>query len=192
MEQAAISPVRTGLPDRLEADLADFESVVRLHRDRVFRFALASLRDRDAAETITQDCFLRAYRARDAFRNESSVHTWLMQIAVNLVRDHSRNRRLQFWRRADKTSEPVEFLRDRIAGSERSPEVKALLRERVAAVWDAASSLPQQQRTVFLLRFVEDMDLLDIAAATGLKEGTVKAHLFRALQAVRERMGANR
>jgi len=49
--------------------------------------------------------------------------------------------------------------------------------------------LSERQRTVFLLRFVEDMDLLEIAAATGMKEGTVKTHLFRALQAVRERMG---
>jgi RNA polymerase sigma-70 factor, ECF subfamily len=55
----------------------------------------------------------------------------------------------------------------------------------VRAVWNAAASLSERQRTVFLLRFVEDMDLLEIAAVTGMKEGTVKAHLFRALQAVR-------
>ena len=47
----------------------------------------------------------------------------------------------------------------------------------------------RKQRTVFLLRFVEDMDLLEIAVATGMKEGTVKTHLFRALRAVRERIG---
>jgi RNA polymerase sigma-70 factor (ECF subfamily) len=69
-----------------------------------------------------------------------------------------------------------------------SPEVAALASEQVAAVWAATESLSERQRTVFLLRFVEDMDLLEIAAATGLKEGTVKAHLFRALQAVRERV----
>jgi RNA polymerase sigma-70 factor (ECF subfamily) len=66
--------------------------------------------------------------------------------------------------------------------------VAALASEQVAAVWAATESLSERQRTVFLLRFVEDMDLLEIAAATGLKEGTVKAHLFRALQAVRERV----
>ncbi|MCX6620504.1 MAG: sigma-70 family RNA polymerase sigma factor, partial [Acidobacteria bacterium] len=58
------------------------------------------------------------------------------------------------------------------------------------AVWDASEKLPERQRTVFLLRFVEDLDLLEIAAATGMKEGTVKTHLFRALRAVRERLGA--
>jgi RNA polymerase sigma-70 factor, ECF subfamily len=70
-----------------------------------------------------------------------------------------------------------------------SPEAHALLQERVAAIWTAAERLPEKQRTVFLLRFVEDMDLLQIAAATGMKEGTVKTHLFRALRAVRERLG---
>jgi RNA polymerase sigma-70 factor (ECF subfamily) len=59
----------------------------------------------------------------------------------------------------------------------------------VAAVWEAAAKLPERQRTVFLLRFVEDMDLLEIAYATGIKEGTVKAHLFRAMRAVRVRLG---
>ena len=50
-------------------------------------------------------------------------------------------------------------------------------------------SLSERQRTVFLLRFVEDMQILEIAEATGMKEGTVKGHLFRALEAVRERLG---
>ena len=60
------------------------------------------------------------------------------------------------------------------------------------AVWKATGGLPERQRTVFLLRFVEDMDLLEIAAATGLSEGTVKTHLFRALEAVRRRLGGVR
>jgi RNA polymerase sigma-70 factor (ECF subfamily) len=79
---------------------------VRLYRPKVFRFALASLRDLDAAETVTQDCFLRAYQARDRFRQDCSMQTWLMQIAVNLIRDHIRNRRFQFWRRASLTAQP--------------------------------------------------------------------------------------
>jgi RNA polymerase sigma-70 factor, ECF subfamily len=167
----------------------DFEALVRLYRPRVFRFALASLRDSDAAETVTQDCFLRAYQASGSFRRECSMQTWLMQIAVNLVRDHIRNGRFQFWRRASLTSKPVDVAGHGIADGGRSPEALALLNEQVAAIWRAAGKLPERQRTVFLLRFVEDMDLLEIACATGMKEGTVKTHLFRALRAVRERLG---
>jgi RNA polymerase sigma-70 factor (ECF subfamily) len=55
----------------------------------------------------------------------------------------------------------------------------------LAAIWSAVARLSGKQRTVFLLRFVEDMDLLEIAAVTGMKEGTVKTHLFRALQSMR-------
>ena len=68
------------------------------------------------------------------------------------------------------------------------PEAAALIQEQVQAIWAAAADLPARQRTVFLLRFVEDMDLLEIAEVTGMKEGTVKTHLFRALQSVRARL----
>ena len=188
----ATSELMTGIPDNVATDTGDFESVIRLYRPKVFRFMLASLRERDAAETLTQDCFWKAYQARGRFRHECSVDTWLMQIAVNLVRDYSRNRRLQFWRRTQLTAKPVENVRDWLSDSQHSPEVSALLKEEVQAVWMAAEALPERQRTVFLLRFVEDMDLLEIATATGMKEGTVKTHLFRALQSVRERVGAEK
>ena len=168
-------------------ELDDFDSVVREHWGRVFRFVLVSLRDADAAATVTQDCFVRAWRSRDRFRGEALVSTWLLRIAVNLVRDHARARRLRFWWRASQLVDPAEaaWVADRSA----SAEARAIDRERVAAVWKTTRNLPERQRTVFLLRFVEEMDLLEIAAATGMAEGTVKTHLFRALQAVRERSG---
>lgn len=178
------------IPTDVAAPACDFEALVRSYRPRIFRFALASLRDIDAAETVTQDCFLRAYQARSRFRQDCSTQTWLMQIAVNLIRDHLRNRRFRFWRRASLTAKPTDSVGRAIADGGRSPEDQLLLKQRVAAIWTAAERLPEKQRTVFLLRFVEDMDLLEIAAATGMKEGTVKTHLFRALRAVRERLGA--
>lgn len=194
MQLPAGSGVATSdLERHLGADVAalaeDFEALVRLYRPKVFRFALSSLRDVDAAETVTQDCFLRAYQARERFRQDCSMHTWLMQIAVNLIRDHIRNRRFQFWRRANRTATSVDVARHALADGARSPEAQALIQERVAGIWIAAERLPRRQRTVFLLRFVEDMDLLEIAVATGMKEGTVKTHLFRALRAVREHIG---
>jgi RNA polymerase sigma-70 factor (ECF subfamily) len=169
-------------------ELDDFEAVVRLYWLKVFRFAFASLRDRDAAESLAQDCFFKAYKARGNFRGDASVSTWLMQIAVNLVRDQARDRRLQFWKRSRLTGVDVNTASRWLPDGGASPEVRALANEQVRAVWKATESLSERQRTVFLLRFVEDMDLLEIAAATGLKEGTVKIHLFRALQAVRERL----
>ena len=87
------------------APLKDFDSVVRLYRPKIFRFILASLREQDTAENLTQECFVKAYQARGRFRGEASMNTWLMQIAVNLVRDHCSNSRLKFWRRAMRTGD---------------------------------------------------------------------------------------
>jgi RNA polymerase sigma-70 factor (ECF subfamily) len=165
--------------------LHDFESLVQQHRPRIFRFVLASLRDKEAAENLTQDCFVRAFKARDQFRGSSSLGTWLMHIAANLVRDHETNSRLKFWRRKLRSDLDPNDLSDWIPDQQKSPEALALAKEQVDAIWRAAAKLSERQRTVFLLRFVEDMDLLEIATVTGMKEGTVKTHLFRAVQSVR-------
>ena len=170
------------------SEIEDFDALVRLHWQAVFRFVLACTRDRDAAQSLTQDCFLRAHRARLRFRGDCAVHTWLMQIAVNLVRDHARNRRLQFWKRAKALAVDVDKAGLWIPDRDLSPEAQAAAKEEVEAVWQATGQLPERQRTVFLLRFVEDLDLLEIASVTGMKEGTVKVHLFRALQSIRERI----
>jgi RNA polymerase sigma-70 factor (ECF subfamily) len=89
----------SAIMEHAPAETEDFEAVVHFYWPRVFRFALASLRDRDAAEALTQDCVLHAYKAWAKFRGDASIQTWLMRIAVNLLRDASRNRRLQFWKR---------------------------------------------------------------------------------------------
>ena len=170
----------------------DFNALVEQYRARVFRFLLASVRDRETAENLTQDCFIRAYQALDRFRGASSLSTWILQIAANLVRSHESSGRLKFWRRALRQDADIADLDLPIPDRRQSPEQQALLREQVRAIWKAAAQLPTRQRTVFLLRFVEDMDLLEIAEVTGMKEGTVKTHLFRALESVRARLEASR
>jgi len=190
MEPAAASEFITMSRESPIAELENFDAVVEAYRPRVFRFVLASLRDRDAAETLTQDCFWKAYRSRSRFRGDSSVNTWLMHIAVNLVRDFARNRRLQFWKRTMSASVDARTVSDWLPDRDSTPETKAVIREQVEAIWKATGRLSQRQRTVFLLRFVADMDLLEIAAATGLTEGSVKAHLFRALSSIRKQIGS--
>jgi RNA polymerase sigma-70 factor, ECF subfamily len=184
MERTSTHGLVTTLPANA-CDLDDFDDVVRLYWPRVFRFALASLRDYDAAQTVAQDCFYKAHKHLGSFRGESSVQTWLMQITVNLMRDHLRSRRLQFWKRSEALDPAARWTSD----GKLSPETAAAVQEKVRAVWQAAARLSERQRTVFLLRFVEDMDLLEIGAATGMKEGTVKTHLFRALQTIRGELG---
>lgn len=180
METSLVSDPQSG-----SREIHDFDSLVRLHRPRIFRFILASLRDRESAENLTQDCFVKAYQARDQFRGAARIGTWLMQIAANLVRDHAASSRFKFWRRSLGSDADLAEIGNWLPDPQRSPEASAMAREQVAAIWTVVRQLSERQRTVFLLRFVEDMDLLEIAAVTGMKEGTVKTHLFRALQAVR-------
>src|ERR1700733_4748949 len=135
MQLSATSELTRAIRPDVAALAGDFEELVRLYRSKVFRFALASLRDVDAAETVTQDCFLRAYQARERFRQDCSMQTWLMQIAVNLIRDHNRNRRWQFWRRASLTAQSADLAGHTIADRAQSPEALALLKEKVAAIW---------------------------------------------------------
>jgi RNA polymerase sigma-70 factor, ECF subfamily len=167
-------------------ELENLDRVVKQHRTRVLRFLLASLGDKDLAESLAQDCFWKAYKSRGTFRGECSVDTWLMRIAVNLVRNQVRTRRYQFWKKAERVnSEQIE----RWADQNISPEERASVNEQVQAIWLAASSLSERQRTVFLLRFVEDLDIHEIAQATGLTESTVNVHLSRAVQRIRKCLG---
>ena len=171
----------------LEEDPAalEFASVVATHRPQIFRFLLASTRDVDLAETLTQDCFLKAHRHWSSFRGESTAVTWLMRIAINLQKDHWRNRRIQFWRHTRNNAVDADEASGWLPSGESSPEQQLLAREQVKRVWRSVEGLSERQRTVFLLRFVEEMEIAEIGRATGLSEGTVKAHLSRALGRVR-------
>jgi RNA polymerase sigma-70 factor (ECF subfamily) len=170
-------------------ELADFDEVVRVYRPRILRFLLSSLTDRDAAESLTQECFMKAWSARHQFRGDSSLSTWLTRIAVNLMRDHLRSRSLRFWQKTRGSSLDVMDISDWVPDGRGTPESLAVARDRVAAVWEAVKSLSAQQRTVFVLRFVEELELDEIATTIGMNLSTVKSHLYRALAIIRERMG---
>ena len=169
-------------------DLADFDSVMREHQRRIYRFLYAMLRDSDDANTLTQECFLRAFRNWSSFRGESSVATWLTRIAVNLVKDHRRDRRLAFWRRlfASDDRADLKTISESQPALRSDPEREILAKEKASAIWKMVEKLPMQQRAVFTLRFAEEMSICEIALAMQLEQGTVKSHLSRALSTVRK------
>lgn len=181
--KAGVVPIR-----EQAAELADFETLFGIYRMRIYRYALLSLRDPDLAASVTNDCFLRAYGAREQFRGECSVATWLTRIAINLIRDTTRTRKFQFWKRSCATAVEADTMANRLPSPDLSPEASFLLKERMAAVWETVAQLSGRQRSVFLLRFVDEMELADIATATGMHVGTVKSHLHRALATLRKRM----
>jgi RNA polymerase sigma-70 factor, ECF subfamily len=165
--------------------LDDLASVVALYEQRVFRFLLISLRDRDTAETLTQETFLRAWTSRASFRSDCSIATWLMRIALNLARDHTRTGRFRFWKNVATSAVDVAEVAAHVPERGSSTEARLIAQQQVAHIWNTVEGLSERQRSIFLLRFVEEMEIPEIASVTGLPTGTVKSHLYRALAAVR-------
>lgn len=170
-------------------ELDNIEELDRAYRARLLRYVAFATGDLDLAETIVQDCLLKAYNARESFRGECSVSTWLTHIATNLIRDHQRTRKFQFWRKVQRTAPDLTEMKSLLPSPESSPEVQVLAREKASQVTAALELLSQRQRMVFMMRFIEEMDLVEIAAATGMQVNTVKTHLHRAVKAVRARVG---
>jgi RNA polymerase sigma-70 factor (ECF subfamily) len=167
----------------------EFSRLAQLHMPVIYRFLLSSLRDRDLAETLTQECFLKAFRSRTSFRGECSARTWLMRIAINLQKDYWRSRRLRFWREAQANALDAQEESDQLPSAERSPEVQVLAREQAAQIWQLLQYLSVRERSVFLLRYVDEFELKEIGQCTGLKVGAVKVYLARALTKIRAELG---
>jgi RNA polymerase sigma-70 factor (ECF subfamily) len=171
--------------DARVSDLEDIDELVRIHRSSVLRHAWWLLKDKDLAESVTQDCFLRAFKARALYRGQCSVRTWLLAIATNLVRDTTRSRGFRFWKHVSASAVDVHELGSRLACRQQTAEANLLMRERLRHLWATVDGLPGKQRAVFLLRFVEEMPVSEIADSTGLNLSTVKSLLYRALRTVR-------
>lgn len=178
-----LSPMARTAVEGITAE--SFDCIVRQEQRRVYRMIFLLVRDADAANALTQECFLRAYVHRNSFRGECRVETWLLRIALNLVRDHGRNRRVSFWKKLvdmeSAESSPAAF-----TAPHPSPERVLIAQQELQQVWSATEELSQQQRTIFLLRFVEEMQLAEIAATLNLRVGSVKAQLSRAIHKIRE------
>ena len=174
------------------SELDDIDALARNYRPRLLRFVMSSVRDEDLADIIVQDTLLKAYRNRAGFRGDCSVNTWMTGIAVNLIRDHARTQKFKFWRKARATAVDATDMANHLRSSGSSPEGALLAREQALQVHDAMEDLSPNQRTAFLLRFIEEMDLPDIATAMDMPVNTVKTHLHRAVKSVRARVGGNR
>ena len=175
------------MDEPMPTTMSEIETLHDLYSQRIFRFLLASLRDRDVAETLTQETFLRAWTARDQFRGDCSAITWLTRIALNLVRDHTRTNRFRFWRQVAQTAVQADDLAAHLPQNSMSTEASLIAHEQLGLVWESVGKLSERQRTVFVLRFVEELELADIAEITGLPISTVKTHLYRSLATIRSK-----
>jgi len=187
---ASIIPLRRQV--NFIAELEDIDTLVKLYGPKLQRYVAFSLGDQDLAETITQECFLKAYQGRESFRGDCSVNTWLFSIANNLIRDQLRTKKFQFWRKARAHSIDVSELASFLPSGASSPETLLLVKEQTRLVKEALDDLSVNQRRVFLLKFSEEMDLDEISKTLGMPVNTVKTHLRRAVTAIRARLGGDR
>lgn len=178
-----------GVEGRALTELDDIDALVKNHRPRLLRFVTFSTGDPDLAETIVQDCLLKAYNARASFRGDSSINTWLTSIAVNLVRDHQRTQKFRFWKQARASAIDVTDVASFIASEASGPEARLIARQKVAALSQIIETLSFNQRTIFLMKFSDEMELSEISSAMKMPVNTVKTHLHRALKTIRIQLG---
>jgi len=154
-----------------------FRALMLEHQSMVFSIALRILGDRFLAEEAAQDVFLELYAKLDQLASDDHVLNWLRRAAVHRSIDRVRQRD----RRPEVPTDPQE-LPDIAAGlSPGDPLLSRQLQQLVAA-------LPVTPRTVIALRYQEDMSVEEIAEALSMPVATVKSHLRRTLQLLREKM----
>jgi RNA polymerase sigma-70 factor (ECF subfamily) len=163
--------------------------VARFQR-KIFRVAWSIVRDEVEADTVTQDTFVQAYTNLSRYEARAEFETWLTRIAINRSRDVLRRRRfvsliggsLEEAIHRDTAFEPIDGHPD--------PERELNSRQLRVAIDRAETKLSAQQKTVFRLRHYEGMSLEDIADHLGLRAGTVRAHLFRAIHKIRKELNS--
>lgn len=183
------SPTDRELIDRtLAGDGAAYGLLVERFQRRIFRVAFAIVRDELEADGITQDTFVQAYTSLAKFQGRSELETWLTRIAINKSRDSLRRRRfVSLFVRNDEGDEemliePVDERPD--------PEREIMASQLRAAIERAEQKLSAQQKTIFRLRHYENLSLEEIAVQLGLRAGTARVHLFRAIHKIRKELAA--
>jgi RNA polymerase sigma-70 factor (ECF subfamily) len=175
--------------ERAATELDDIDQLVHRYGARLLRFVAFSIGDQDLAQSIVQDCFMKAYNARENFRGDCSVQTWLNRIALNMILDHQRTQKFRFWRAFRKTAVDITEIASILPSEASTPEKDLLRQERAAQVAKALESLSFNQRTIFLMHFQEGMTIPEISSAIDMSVNTVKTHLHRAVKAVRQKIG---
>jgi RNA polymerase sigma-70 factor (ECF subfamily) len=165
-----IAACRTG-------DRQAFEEVVRLTYRQVYTQALRLVRDRQEAEDVAQEAYLRVFRGLAGFRGDAQFDTWLYRIVANSAMSHLRRRGRFGEVTAEPTARPAETAWD--------PQMAERAADR-DALQTALDSLPQSLRSVVILRDVYGLSSQEIGDRLGLSEGAVKVRVHRARRRLRD------
>jgi RNA polymerase sigma-70 factor (ECF subfamily) len=171
-------------------DTAPFEALMRKYNSRLFRIARSILKEDAAAEDALQEAYVQAYRKMADFRGDAEMATWLTRIVINQALMHLRKRNRErtvvpFGNRG--SAQDVREL-EAVDTQAESPSDRALRREIRGIIERRIDELPVGFRTVFVMREIEEMTVLETAESLGIPETTVRTRLFRARALLREKL----
>ncbi len=170
----------------LAGERTAFDALAARHYRRVYNLVYRMLGNREEAEDVTQETFLRIHSRLDMFRQGGSFAAWVRRIATNLCIDSLRRRREQAVSLDQQLESGVEPADER-AGSR--PDERLAMGEDARRVVEAVGKLPARQRAVLVLRHIDGLKIDEIARTLKMPRGTVKTLLFRGRRAVRELVG---
>jgi RNA polymerase sigma-70 factor (ECF subfamily) len=186
-ENAAAAVKTLVAEHRLDEARERYSEVVERHQRRASRIALHYLRDAADADEAVQDAFVKAFTHIGSYKDEWPFEVWFTRILINGCLD-----RLKARRRRDRwivpMIDPATGDRDVSAlmpSRDMSPEDAVLLNERRRRLWTSLATLPERQRTIFMLSHYEGYSSKEVSGMTGLNESTVRVHLFRAIRKLR-------
>ena len=168
-------------------DLRAFDLLVLKYQGRIAALVARYVSDAGEVEDVTQEAFIKAYRALGKFRGDSAFYTWLYRIAANAAKNHlvAKGRRPG----ADATIEDAEgFDEGGMLSESASPEALVMGVELAEVVESAMNGLPDELRAALTLREFEGLSYDDIADVLGCPVGTVRSRIFRAREAIDQRV----
>lgn len=181
LDQALVERVQKG-------DKRAFDLLVRKYQHKIISLVTRYVSDWSEAQDVAQEAFIRAYRAIGAFRGDSAFYTWIYKIAINTAKNHlvSRGRRPPI---GDITIDDAVLLDGASQLRERATPERELLRQEIEqTVFATVEELPEELRTAITLREVDGMSYEEIAEAMNCPIGTVRSRIFRAREAIDEKL----
>ncbi len=176
------------IENALKGDQRAFKGLVTRHQGSVFHIVFRIVRDKEIANDLVQETFMKAFSSLKSYRSEYRFSTWLYKIAANSSIDHLRKKRIQ----ALSLDNPIKTadgeVTIEVADYTHHPEQEMVRRERAVSIEEAINSLPEKYRRVIVARHKEEKSYEEIANELDLPVGTVKARIFRARELLKKRL----
>ena len=171
-----------------QGEVRAFEILLGRHRKTVFNFILRYVGDKETAEDLLQETFMRVIKGADAYKRQAKFTTWLYTIARNLCVDQTRRRKHRKHASLDApmgSDDDSGTLLDVVASGEMASDRKSVNKQLYQRLQGAIGALSEEQREVFLMREFLDMPFKQIADVVGVPENTVKSRMRYALEKLR-------